>query len=98
MTDVLDIILEAIANDSIEVRRSTPLECTIPDMLSDDAKDRLRAEYKQAIIRRNQLKKYIEEQEKMYENINTLEEQLKIMNEYIRILRKRVVMEGAMSE
>lgn len=95
MTNILEIILEAIADDSIEIRKTTPLESTIPDMLSDDYKDRLRAEYKQAVIRSVMLKKQIEEKEKLYDDINTMEEQLKIMNEYIKILRKRVVKEGA---
>ena len=95
MTNILEIILEAIADDSIEIRKTTPLESTIPDMLSDDYKDRLRAEYKQAVIRSVMLKKQIEEKEKLYDDINTIEEQLKIMNEYIKILHKRVVKEGA---
>lgn len=94
MDELLGLILEAIVDDSIEIKRATPLESTIPDMLSSDAKDRLRAEYKQALIRKARLVRYIKEQEKVYENINLLEEQLKIMTEYIKVLHKRMVKEG----
>lgn len=76
------------------------LESTVELMLSDDYRDRFRAEYKQLVNRRNKLKKMV----KGYNDgsldfepdcpIDLLEDQLSVMNAYVEILKKRAKIEG----
>lgn len=75
---------------------------TIKDMLSDDYRDRLKAEYDQLLIRFSALENYV----KVYDNtpsshdrikddkVDDMRIQVEIMKQYIEILRKRIYKEG----
>lgn len=76
------------------------LKDTIAGMLSDDYKERFRAEYKQAIIRLGKLETIIN---KFYDDeldftlscpIELLIDQSYIMERYVEVLRKRASHEG----
>lgn len=75
---------------------------TIKDMLSDDYRDRMAAEYDQLLIRFFALKNHIEVYDKMPSIHNRAEDdkvddmriQADIMEQYIKILRKRIDKEG----
>lgn len=76
------------------------LKDTIAGMLSDDYKERFRAEYKQAIIRLGKLETIIN---KFYDDeldftlscpIKLLVDQCYIMERYIEVLRERASHEG----
>ena len=71
------------------------LDKTVDLMLSDDYKDRFEAEYRQLVNRANKLRKMIRQYEKGeidFEHatpIDILVWQLKTMDEYIYILKRR---------
>lgn len=80
--------------------KTLDLKDTIADMLSEDYRERFRAEYKQVVIRLSKLKAIITKYHN-YEldfNINcpisVLERQLYIMEQYEAILRERASHEG----
>lgn len=78
----------------------TNLEKSVELMLSDDYKDRFVAEYKQLVYRTNKLKKMV----KKYKadeldfdpscSLDLLMWQLKTMEEYLYILKRRAEIEG----
>jgi len=75
---------------------------TIKDMLSDDYRDRMVAEYDQLLIRFFALKNRIEVYDKIPsshdevgdDRVNDMRIQADIMEQYIKILRKRIDKEG----
>lgn len=75
------------------------IEKTVDLMLSDDYKDRFKAEYYQLVNRANKLRKMIRSYEKSeldFEpscSIDLLTWQLKTMDEYIYILKRRAKIE-----
>ena len=71
------------------------LDKTVDLMLSDDYKDRFEAEYRQLVNRANKLRKMIRQYEKGEPEspIDILVWQLKTMDEYIYILKRRAFYE-----
>lgn len=76
------------------------LDKTVDLMLSDDYKDRFEAEYRQTVNRANKLRKMVRQYEKGELSfkpdspIELLEWQLKTMDEYIYVLKRRAKYEG----
>ena len=65
------------------------LKDTIEDMISDDYKERFKAEYKQLIIRMDKLYNYMNNNEISTEEIRPLCEQVRAMIAYKRCLKQR---------
>ena len=65
------------------------LKDTIEDMISDDYKERFKAEYKQLIIRMDRLYNYMNNNEISTEEIRPLCEQVRAMIAYKRCLKQR---------
>ena len=97
MEDMFEI-LAAMFGDNIEIRKASALEETVPDMLSNDSKKRLKAEYKQTLLRFQRLTKFMRKLERGEEKCNCpitlLVKQHEVMEEYLKILRSRAVIEG----
>ena len=76
------------------------LELTVDMMTSDDHKERFKAEYHQVLYRRNKLKKMLSDHAKgtlgfkLTCSIDLLTWQLKTMDEYVYILKRRAEIEG----
>lgn len=75
------------------------LDKTIDMMLSEDYKERFKAEYHQTVYRRNRLQKLLREHTKNPKkvkldcSIDLLTWQLKIMDQYIYVLKRRAEVE-----
>lgn len=67
------------------------LDKTVDMMLSDDYQDRFRAEYHQALYRRNKLQKEIKEMTSIdgEDRVVMFQWQLRVMDDYIYVLKKR---------
>lgn len=68
------------------------LDKTVDMMLSDDYQDRFRAEYHQVLYRRNKLQKEIKEMPEHKNNADhrvMMQWQLRVMDDYIYVLKKR---------
>lgn len=75
------------------------LEKTIDGMLSEDYKERLKAEYHQVLYRKNKLQKVVSQYDKgeleikLAVPIDILKEQLDLMKKYVKILKERAAIE-----
>lgn len=70
------------------------LEKTVDMMLSDDYKERLKAEYHQTVYRRNKLDKKIKTNAYDPESYFLLRWQLRVMDDYIYVLKERMDIEA----
>lgn len=76
------------------------LKDTVEGMLSDDYRERFKAEYRQAVIRRDKLAKMLDDylhgrlNFKPKSRINLLYCQLDILREYVGTLKLRAIQEG----
>ena len=90
-------LLHTMFGDSIEVRKASDLEKTIPDMLSNDYRDRLKAEYRQTLIRYHKLCDFLNKLERGETTANCpvtlLVREHNIMSDYLDVLRERAMIE-----
>ena len=95
--------------EAVKKTSAQELKETVPEMISDDYKDRFRAEYKQTKIRYERLKAFNVRIEAAYETteeavpveepkhdcpLHILQKQQRLMGEYLHILEVRAVIEG----
>ncbi len=98
MDELFKLLVELLGTDNIEIRMANELEKTVPDMLSTDYKDRMKAEYQQTRIRYYKLCKAIkllECGEKGEENncLTLMKRQKAIMHDYLTVLFERATIE-----
>ena len=98
MDEFIAMLIELFGTDNIVTVKPTALEETIPDMLSKDWKKRLKAEYRQTLIRYQALCSCIRRYEECKEPHNCCLDDLKsqriIMRQYLDVLVKRSGDEG----
>ena len=76
------------------------LKDTVEGMLSDDYRERFKAEYRQAVIRRDKLAKMLDDyihgrlNFKPKSRISLLTCQLDVLREYVGLLKLRAIQEG----
>lgn len=98
MDELFKLLVELLGTDNIEIRTASELEKTVPDMLSSDYKDRLKAEYHQTRIRYHRLCKAIKllecgEKGKENNSLALMKRQKSIMHDYITVLVERATIE-----
>lgn len=69
------------------------LEKTVDMMLADNHKERFKAEYHQAVYRRNKLNAFIKELKPTDKNLYLYKWQLRAMDDYIYVLKERAKVE-----
>lgn len=69
------------------------LEKTVDMMLSDQYKEQIRAEYHQVVYRRNKLHGMIKEMKPCDRNFFLYKWQLRVMDDYIYVLKERAQVE-----
>lgn len=70
------------------------LEKTVDMMLSDDYAERFKAEYQQTVYRRNKLKKTVDATKPNDPQYYLLRWQLRVMDDYIYVLKERAEVEA----
>lgn len=74
--------------------KAMKLEKTVDLMLSDKYPDRLKAEYQQTVYRRNKLKDTIKNTHPNDPQFYLLKWQLRVMDDYIYVLKERAEVEA----
>jgi len=96
--ELLNLLEELFGTGNVEIITPNRLEKTIPDMLSNNPDERLRAEYQQLLIRYQKLcaliKKHELGKDKHEHNENLMKEQKEVMRNYLDILIERATQEG----
>lgn len=96
--ELFKLLEELFGVGNVEIIVPSRLEKTVTDMLSEDPKKRLKAEYQQLLIRYQKLcatiKKASHEKDKHEFSITLLVEQRETMRKYLDILVARSAQEG----
>lgn len=96
--ELFKLLEELFGVGNVEIIVPNRLEKTIPDMLSNNPAERLRAEYQQLLIRYQKLCAIIKKHElgkDKHEHDETLmKEQREVMRNYLDILIERATQEG----
>ena len=74
--------------------KAMKLEKTVDMMLADDPKERLKAEYHQVLYRRNKLQAFVKEMKTTDKKYYLYKWQLRVMDDYIYVLKERAKIEG----
>lgn len=98
MDEFVKLLYEIFGEENVIVLEEDTLEDTIPDMLSEQHENRLKAEYRQLLIRYEALQAkyrlYLQGKFKFSCSRNIIERQLSIMKLYLEILKERAFIEG----
>lgn len=73
--------------------KAMKLEKTVDMMLSDQYKERFKAEYHQTLYRRNKLQAAIKEMKPADKSLYLYKWQLRVMDDYIYVLKERAKVE-----